>query len=156
MKNSFITILAGICLFSTGCKKKEVVDSDVANLTKSPWKLTALWVDPPYVNPFDSTVHHNIYPILSDCSKDDIMTFKVDNTLIFDEGPLNCDPANPQTTTSQWSFIRQDGKLLLTGGARIQGGAVHVSSLNDVEMTWRMEDMMFFDEIRMVTWQYGH
>jgi hypothetical protein len=49
------------------------------------------------------------------CLKDNLMVFKLDSTVTLDEGPLKCDPSDPQTEDGgNWLFSENDTKLTFT------------------------------------------
>lgn len=110
MKNLIIIVVL-IFAFSS-CKKEDKTPAKTKTelLTAHYWKLTALTVDPPLL-----TVT-NLYAQMSPCTKDDIQKYNTNNTVIYDEGPTKCDPADPQTTTASWNFnstetiITEDGE----------------------------------------------
>lgn len=47
------------------------------------------------------------------CEKDNIFTFKTDNTIVYDEGATKCDAGDDQTNNGTWSFIENEKKLVI-------------------------------------------
>lgn len=110
MKN--IIIIVVLIFAISGCKKKETTPAKTKTelLTAHYWKLTAMTVDPPLLTVTD------LYAQMSPCAKDDIQKYNTNNTVVYDEGATKCDAADPQTTTSSWTFnstetiITEDGE----------------------------------------------
>jgi hypothetical protein len=54
---------------------------------------------------------------LADCQKDNLILYKVNMTVIVDEGALKCVASAPQSTTSAWNFNKtEDSIVYITGG----------------------------------------
>lgn len=114
MKNYFkiisIIIISGLVVF-TSCKKDNEENTPSDYLTSGTWKVTGTTINPGIE--FNGIVITDIYNLfIEDCTKDDLITFEADGTLIEDEGPTKCDPDDPQTTNDgKWS-ISEDGKTM--------------------------------------------
>ena len=57
----------------------------------------------------------DFYAQLDNCSKDDLEKYNTNNTVTYDEGPTKCDPTDPQTQTSPWSFNSDETILTVDG-----------------------------------------
>ena len=78
---------------------------NTANLTVKPWKATGLTIG-----------GADFWSIAEECEKDNIYTFKTDNTYIEDEGATKCDSGDPQIiVTSTWSLINNNTRLVYDG-----------------------------------------
>jgi uncharacterized lipoprotein YehR (DUF1307 family) len=84
------------------CKKDEKTKTEI--LTSKSWTLKSLTVNPPINNPLTMTSITDVYAQMDACEKDDLTTFKANNTAIEDEGATKCVATNPQTRTVNWSF----------------------------------------------------
>lgn len=124
MKNKkyFSTLLAVLAvgfLFSfQSCKKDDDGDAGGGGtavtkaglLTSGGWILKSMEADfPAPIGTMD------MYALMDECDKDDIMTFKSDKTTLGDEGATKCDPNDPQTTgTGTWELTSNDTQLEVT------------------------------------------
>ncbi len=104
MKFKFkIAINILICFLIASSCKKEVSRTEL--LTSGSWQLIALQTDF-FGVPADS------YADMEDCEKDNLFTFKTDNTIDLDEGPTKCDPNDPQTRNEgPWTLFDNDTKI---------------------------------------------
>ncbi|GHN01226.1 hypothetical protein WSM22_27150 [Cytophagales bacterium WSM2-2] len=91
-----ILILAGI----SSCHKDDPKPSAKTELIAKTWKPTGATA-----NGVD------IFSVIDDCEKDDLMKFTKDGKVTFDQSVLKCDPNSPQTENATWSF--QDGETKL-------------------------------------------
>jgi hypothetical protein len=100
-----------------GCSKddKEEVKQPTKTelLTAHYWQATALTIDPPLS--IGGTQISDFYAQLDNCSKDDLEKYNTNNTVTYDEGPTKCDPTDPQTQTSPWSFNSDETILTVDG-----------------------------------------
>lgn len=79
-------------------------------LTQGPWKYSSAVRD-----------GVNLDPFLLPCQKDNTTTLAAAGTGTTDEGPLKCNPADPQSNSFTWTF--QSGETMLsTSAALIPGG----------------------------------
>jgi len=90
-------------IMSVSCKKE--VQPRTPLLTSGPWKLTALtfhgdWDGDGVVDPVDK----DLFTENSACTNDDRLTFNVDGSGTYDNGPDDCDYGVPQVLTFSWSF----------------------------------------------------
>lgn len=112
MKNNLIkfTALAIFALSLGACSKNGDKKTTLVLLTQSSWKYQIAGLD----SDFNGTVDLED-PDLKDCDKDDITTFKTDNTGIFDEGATKCDPDDPQTKAFSWQFSNGENEIQYLG-----------------------------------------
>lgn len=100
-----------------GCSKDDKEDvkqpTKTELLTAHYWQATALTVDPPLS--IGGTQISDFYAQLENCSKDDLEKYNTNNTVTYDEGPTKCDPTDPQTQTSPWSFNSDETILTING-----------------------------------------
>ncbi len=97
-------ILATLALFILfSCKKKsEDVPTKKDYLTKSSWKRIKF-----VINNIDQDLNNPPY----ECSKDDFITFKSDNTFIIDKGLIKCSANEARYETGTWSFGNNETTL---------------------------------------------
>ena len=63
------------------------------------------------------------------CDRDDLVIFKDNNTVNFDEGPTKCDPDAPQVYgTENWSLLNDDTQIQFSSDGDVY--AVTIVSLN--------------------------
>ena len=103
----FLTALT--VLFITACSKKDTTISKTQLLTSGTWKLTAVVSD----NDADGTYETDDYTGFPDCYKDNFYSFHTNGVLEMNEGPLKCDPTDPQTETTNWQLINNDVNLVI-------------------------------------------
>ena len=93
-----------------GCKKSDeapaTATSRTSLLTAKSWRLTA------------TTFTVNGFPVPSstffpDCSKDDLLKFNADKTLVKDESATKCNSSDPQTQAGTWAFNNDESKLTI-------------------------------------------
>jgi hypothetical protein len=113
----FMSLLSMTFLFSA-CKKDDEVITKTDLLTSGAWKATALTIDPAFPT-FDNEGNitgstNDLFAMMEDCSRDDIISFKADKTLIMDEGASKCDNADPQKNSGSWSFNSDETTLTIT------------------------------------------
>lgn len=108
-----IFTLALAMAFSS-CKKDDDDDNGGNStkdiLTSGSWKISALTINPG-IDAGGGIVITDFFSMMPDCTKDDLMMFKDDGTLIFDEGPTMCVPGSPQQTEGSWT-LSSDNKTL--------------------------------------------
>jgi hypothetical protein len=100
-----------------GCSKDDTDDvkqpTKTELLTAHYWQVTALTIDPPLS--IGGTQISDFYAQLDNCTKDNLEKYNTNNTVTYDEGPTKCDPADPQTQTSPWSFNSDETILTIDG-----------------------------------------
>ena len=63
------------------------------------------------------------------CDRDDLVIFKDNNTVAYDEGPTKCDPDAPQVYgTENWSLLNDDTQIQFSSDGDVY--AVTIASLN--------------------------
>jgi hypothetical protein len=110
--------LLSLTFMISACKKDKVVSSKTSLLTAGSWKMTAFTIDPAYPI-YDSNFNitgytTDMFATMDACDKDDTHLFKVDYSVVTDEGATKCDPANPQTTTGTWSLNSDETVITIT------------------------------------------
>ena len=55
------------------------------------------------------------WAMINACSKNDFMTFSKNGSVIEDEGALKCVNGVPQTSTVNWSFTKDEKKIIVDG-----------------------------------------
>jgi len=97
--------IATVC-FLFSCNKKDdkpanpspsVTDTVTSGSIIGTWKIANIQAD----KEFD-----DLWSMSDSCLKDDIVTFKSGNEVVYDEGVLKCDDKDPQTTTGSYSYTR--------------------------------------------------
>jgi hypothetical protein len=122
-------ILVAIAAFAFASCKESTDDETPASKTKTELITSGSWVTS------DVLINGaSIWVLAEACSKDDFMTFKTNGTVITDEGATKCDPADPQTTTANWSFSSDEKKVT------IDGDAGDLVTLNETDMVVTMQD----------------
>jgi hypothetical protein len=108
MKKIFLFL--GTMAVLSGCKKSNdspaTTSSRTALLTAKSWRLTAATFTLNGI-PVPSS---NFFP---DCSKDDLLKFNADKTLIKDESTVKCNASDPQTQAGTWAFSSDESKLTI-------------------------------------------
>lgn len=103
---------------AAACKKDTVAApaSKTDMLTARNWRLTALTVFSISSTGFGNTTDY--YATNPACVRDDFMRFKTDRTVIFDQGPIQCNAGTPQTETRGWEWQDNETNLvyLAAGG----------------------------------------
>ncbi len=111
-KTKTILILIGVITSLFSCKKGDPYDNTIALLTKAGWKQT----DNEYNIGSTPTSDWSTYP---DCQKDNITTFKIDQTYTETDGDTKCDPTDPDIIEDgHWEYF-WDGKTLNQDGLRV-------------------------------------
>ncbi len=109
-KIAIIATLAFIVAFSACKKDKKSTEPSVLSktqyLTKAPWKFSMERVK-------SGGVWTDVTSFLPSCMLDGTITFATNNTVTADEGATKCDPSDPQTISSNWSFFNNEAMLIL-------------------------------------------
>ncbi|OJY92140.1 MAG: hypothetical protein BGP13_08205 [Sphingobacteriales bacterium 40-81] len=88
--------------------KKEDKKSKTELLTAGSWKIKTLTVK-------NGATTVDLLALQQECYKDNLYTFKTDNTLIIDEGAKKCDEEDDQSYTTTWSFTDNETKIVMEG-----------------------------------------
>lgn len=104
-------LVLGLMFSLLSCKKDKkeetVAPTKAALLTSHTWKITAATAVPS-----GSSTSIDFYTTyVNSCYKDNIYTFKIDSTLIIDEGSTKCDPNHPQNISEKWYFNSDQTKI---------------------------------------------
>ncbi|MDH7462279.1 lipocalin family protein [Chitinophagaceae bacterium 26-R-25] len=113
-KRAVLVILAVAVI--VGCKKddKNNGSSKTQLITSGNWKVTSDYYDPAVDWDGDGHTENEVFSLYSACDKDDILVFKTDGSLTFDEGASKCDPSDPQVIeTTSWKFSNNETVLLV-------------------------------------------
>ena len=151
----FVIMIMKKLLFATlilsslfiGCSKDD--NEDVKQPTKTElltahyWQATAFTIDPAIS--IGGTNISDWYAQLESCDKDDIEKYNTNNTVTYDEGPTKCDPTDPQTETSPWSF-NSDETILTVDGTSFKILSLtstelklsYIESLDGINHTWTL------------------
>lgn len=115
--SALIAIFA-IAFLSTleSCTKDDDSGSTETSVTKSGLLSDGGWIMKSALFVYPAPVgEQNVFDLMDDCSKDDIVYFKSDKTISGDEGAIKCDPNDPQTTDDgTWALASNDTKLVIT------------------------------------------
>ncbi len=100
---SILIMMMAICTMGA-CKKDNTSNNPTPSPTPTPAKtnkelITGTWL----IVSVTTTDPSNPNP-LPDCSKDDILTFKVDGNCIADAGATLCDSTQPKTLSGTWNI----------------------------------------------------
>jgi lipocalin-like protein len=117
MKMNLLKLTPAILLIVafTSCKKDSLSKTDLLT-DPNGWLLTALTIDPAIVDPITGAQIANLYAQYNACEKDDIIFFKDNGTIIYDEGATKCDPNDPQTGDDGTWLLSADEKTITIDG----------------------------------------
>ncbi|MBD2767198.1 hypothetical protein IC235_04750 [Hymenobacter sp. BT664] len=127
-----LAMVASCCLF-TSCEKDEekeefILKSRTDLLTTKNWRVSA-------VSFVAGTTTTDVYALLPACEKDDFVKFNTNKSLLFDKGPLRCDPSSPQTTTGSWDLTVNDTKLTTRESPTASGKLFDVVDISESTLT---------------------
>lgn len=133
MKRNYVSsALALIFALSLGaCSKNGDKKSNTVLLTQAAWKYQIAGLDADANGSVD--IEDTDYEA---CDKDDVTTFKTDNTGVVDEGSLKCDPTDPQTETISWQFTNGEKEII------IDGVTLKILSLDDNNLKVYLEEVV--------------
>lgn len=100
-----ICILASVLVLNA-CKKKD--DNSPGSMSRKdmlkshPWIATDVLLN-------GSSIWNSI---VQDCGKDDIYTFKDNDSMYADQGDTMCSPGNPQVSVQMWKLLDNDTKMI--------------------------------------------
>lgn len=112
MKKNLIkyTALAIFALSLGACSKNGDKKSNLVLLTQAAWKYQ--------IAGFDADLNGSVdieSSFIEACDKDDVTTFKTDNTGTFDAGATKCDPSELQTESFDWQFKNGETEIFYDG-----------------------------------------
>lgn len=121
-----ILIAISASLFLVACKKDDSLPDPNNNnnnnnnnntssaLTTGSWKMVSSVSVIEYPSPI-GTQTVDLYAAMTSCMKDNLYTFKTDNTIMSDEGATKCSASDPQQKTAgTWALINNNTKLQMT------------------------------------------
>ena len=137
MKNYFklFSMLALASIFAlSSCKKDDdsVSKTPAEYLTAGNWKITGMTINPGI--DVGGIVITDIYTFVEDCTKDDLIKFNADGTMVEDEGATLCDPDDPQTTTDGTWTLTNDDKTLTVLYPNTPPAPATIVSINDTKL----------------------
>lgn len=134
MKNYLLllAVAASVSLASCGNDDDEVAPTKTDMLTGKKWKQVA-----ETETRSDTTGTIDTFAPVVSCDKDDLLVFKTDSKLIFDEGATKCDPNDPQEfEAGTWALTNNESKLTLTIlGFPVEGDIVELTTTKLVTRT---------------------
>ncbi|MGI4884354.1 MAG: lipocalin family protein [Janthinobacterium lividum] len=112
MKKALLLLLVAASLGA--CKKNDdnAPRSNTDLLTARNWRLSAETTTTVVNNNPPKTT--DSYASAAACERDDFLKFNADHSITSDEGPVLCNPADPQTQTGTWKFENDEAKLTIT------------------------------------------
>ncbi|TGE19681.1 lipocalin family protein [Hymenobacter elongatus] len=121
------------------CKKEDEVKpkpkTKAKLLTAKSWRISGASFS-------DSQGSQEVFSLFDACSKDDILRFSADKTVVFDEGPARCDPSAPQTTKGAWDLTSNESKLIVQETANSSQGSLYdVTELTENKLSLRQSDV---------------
>jgi hypothetical protein len=139
-----IVVLLVIVLVVYACKKDDPTRTEL--LTKGAWTQTAEKYNPSV--PFEDTVSNKIvyvadyFDFLSDCAKDDILSFQSNGLYKWETGPTDCNSNGQSVTTAStvydqgnWVFNSTETQLTLTSSIYNYAAQYDISELTDNKLT---------------------
>lgn len=94
-------------------------NSTSSALSNKKWKMVSS-VSSMNMAGFDQ--QFDLYGMLEECVKDNLITFETNSTITVDEGATKCDAADPQTQTDgNWELLENDTKFRMWGANSVQG-----------------------------------
>jgi hypothetical protein len=108
------TALVILTVAVTAAFRKDPERSKTPLLTSGGWMLISDFMDPAIDIDADGHTENELTKALSQCEKDNLMIFRVDNTIAEDEGATKCDPSDPQlVSTGTWKFYDNESKIII-------------------------------------------
>lgn len=104
-----------LCFFTANvlsCSKNATTESGITKttfITSASWRLDDIGAD----QNRDGKIDASAFGLLPDCSKDNTITFKSDNTGITDEGAVICSSTTP-TAPFNWNFADAETNIKVT------------------------------------------
>jgi len=96
-------------------------------LTSHSWKLVSV------IGTFDvkPPITKDTFSDLKPCQKDNFLKFSPDHTVVYDNGPTKCNPAEPQQESGTWAFSNGGQQLAMTlGGQNAFPAPVYIKELS--------------------------
>ncbi len=152
MKTRFVNTLFILGTLSTfiQCQKD---DTPVEILQNNKWQITS-WIANPAVD-VNGTKLTELSGIIQACSKDDVVLFKSDKTIVSDEGATKCKPTDPQSEPGGKWDLSSDAKNLYLTDTNLSGltGTVQgtVNKLDDSELNVTLNKINFVGSVINLT-----
>lgn len=127
-RNSIIIAICTVILLITGCKKDLTL---IEVMQSGKWKVTAQTYN-----------GKDTFNDMEACEKDNLTTFKSDNTYLVDEGATKCDSKDPQTQEEGGYTVSADEKIvtLKTKGVISFSVDLNVVSYEDEQLQLELVD----------------
>ncbi len=127
-RNSIIIAICTVVLLITGCKKDLTL---IEVMQSGKWKVTA--------QTFNG---QDEFSTTTACEKDNLTTFRSDNSYFVDEGATKCDPKDPQTSEEGTYTVSADEKIvtLKTKGVISFSVDLNVLSYDDEQLQLEFVD----------------
>jgi hypothetical protein len=124
MRRLFLLLLGVVSLCA--CKKNNETSPEASRtelLTAKSWRLSAATITA-------GTSKTDEYATAQACERDNFIKFNTNKSVVVDEGPTRCDPADMQTQTSTWDFNNDQTKLTIPvyAGVSIAADIVELSA----------------------------
>ena len=135
MKKILFLALAFAPLAFTSCSDDDD-PSKTELLTNKNWVMTAATIDPslPVLGGGTTTNLYNQFP---SCTKDNILIFKTDKTMNFDEGATKCNVSDPQTEPGSWLFNTTETILSITQDGETTSITIKTLTSNKLNGTYQ-------------------
>jgi len=152
--NRFIWTAASLMTFTliwTACSKHNSGsnnnnnNSNMTLMTQGVWKYDT--------SGFDLTGDNKIdYPdtLIQPCIKDNTYQFKMDSTVVVDQGATKCNNSDPQTATYSWSISNSTPPILRSNADSILTGGVTVSVLTSTQLQMYKDTSILGISVRYV------
>lgn len=113
MRKFFYLVFVPVAFFGA-CKKDDKTEpqrSRIQLLTDNYWKLTAaVWISSEKPG-----IIEDLYTPMEECSKDDLIRYATDGTVMIDEGALRCEVNDPQAyVVGNWVFNSDQSIITVT------------------------------------------
>ena len=130
-------ILLSAVIF-TGCEKDNDDDNNNQPKTKTELISASVWkFDNAKIDADNNGIGDLDLPagIITDCQKDNTLSFNANGSGVMDEGATKCDAADPQTTNFTWNFNGTETQVNFTAAIFTGfGGDFKLISLTETEL----------------------
>ena len=109
-------------------------------LTKAIWKFDTSGIDITRDGVIDEADNTNT---LQPCFKDNTYQFNTDSTGIADNGPLKCNPSDPQTFPFTWSFSNKGDSIIKSNADPILANGINIFSISDTKIVLYKDTSIF-------------
>ncbi|UTW67061.1 lipocalin family protein [bacterium SCSIO 12643] len=118
---SALLFIFAIAFLSTleSCKKDSDSGSTGAPVTKASLLASGPWITSSAIMKLP-TGDLDLFLLMDECEKDDLVEFKSDKKIVEDAGAVKCTPSDPQTEDAgTWEFASNETELVITEGTDI-------------------------------------